>query len=422
MILEVEAHGEVRHALDAVLRQLLLRPDPRQQQRVRRADSATTEDNLPLRTDDDFVGCARRRHAVQRNAHSPTLGPLALEEHPRDVAGGSHGQVWALVRDRVDKSPRSVGPHAPLVSAQLHSARAELLGAVVVIVRGEASLVARVDEDLAQRRRALRHGLRHVQLAAHAVVLRLAEVGIVLRPLEERQNVVEAPALAAVLVPPAVVVLGVAAHVLHVVEAGAPAHHLAARPVAAAFAELEARVRLRLRLVLPVQVRALQRAAAADAVDRLQVVLQAGLEQQHAAARVGGEAVRNDRAGGAAADHDVVVRLLERRARERGPADRQEAELRGRQVLGAEGLLLRRLLAVGIKHGRHCSRGRDRIATVLLEHRAEHGARRLRLERRRVRGREQREQRVERGHCRATEQPSEQPSEPPKSEQRRRTA
>ena len=102
---------------------------------------------------------------------------------------------------------------------------------------------------------------------------------------------------------PILVVLRLAAHVDHAVDAGAAAHHLAAR--IAQYAPVQAGVGLG--LVEPIGARV------ADAIqiahrnmNPVVVVLPTGLDQQHALVRVGAETIGQQATGRAGADDDVV--------------------------------------------------------------------------------------------------------------------
>src|ERR1700750_1442277 len=138
---------------------------------------------------------------------------------------------------------------------------------------------------------------------ADGAVERAGAAGVVLRPPEVRHEVLVAPADTAVLVLPGLVVVPVTADVDHRVDAAGPAQNLAARPVDGA----AARAMLRNGQVVPV-VRGLEqpvhRGGGADLVG---VVGEAGLQQQHADARIGGQARRQDAAGAAGTNDDVVI-------------------------------------------------------------------------------------------------------------------
>ena len=102
---------------------------------------------------------------------------------------------------------------------------------------------------------------------------------------------------------PAVVVARLAAHVDHAVDARAAAQHLAARIEQVAAVEAG----FRLGAVAPVGARVADAVQVADRdVDPVVVVVAAGLDQQHAARAIGGQAIGEQAAGGAGADDDVV--------------------------------------------------------------------------------------------------------------------
>src|SRR5205823_4273533 len=109
---------------------------------------------------------------------------------------------------------------------------------------------------------------------------------------------------------PMVVIGGLAAHVDHGVDGRGAADHLAARIVEAAAVE----ALLRLGPEHPVRARIADGEEIPDGdVEPDPIVLAAGFEQQHAHCRIGGQAVRQQAAGRARADDDVVVIAFERR-------------------------------------------------------------------------------------------------------------
>ena len=106
-----------------------------------------------------------------------------------------------------------------------------------------------------------------------------------------------------------VVVGRLTAHIDHGIDRGRAADHLAARIVQRAAVEAF----LRLGAEHPVGARIADREQIADRdVEPDPVVAPAGFEQQHAFARIGGEAVRQQAAGRAGADDDVVELAFER--------------------------------------------------------------------------------------------------------------
>src|SRR5262249_23227550 len=109
---------------------------------------------------------------------------------------------------------------------------------------------------------------------------------------------------------PVFVVRGLPAHVNHGFDRGGAADHLATRIVEAAAVE----PLLRLGLEHPVRARVADGEEIADGdVEPDPAVLAAGLEQQDAHRRVGGETVRQQAPGRAGADDDVVILAFERR-------------------------------------------------------------------------------------------------------------
>ena len=127
-----------------------------------------------------------------------------------------------------------------------------------------------------------------------------------LQSLEVRKHVRVGPAGAELLRGPALEVAPVSAHEHHTVDAARAAPHFASRPVHAALLE----VRLRHRLVAPVVALRVEVVHQRGGhVERPAPVPRACLQQTHAAARVGAQAVREHTAGTAAAN-DQVVELI----------------------------------------------------------------------------------------------------------------
>ncbi len=108
---------------------------PGEHQQLRRVVGAATEDHLALGAQ------------LLQLAELARLDPdrtLALEEHAVDVHVGHHGQVGPLTR-RVQVGDRGAGAHAAALGHLIH-ANAILLGAVEVLVAGQASFDPGLDE------------------------------------------------------------------------------------------------------------------------------------------------------------------------------------------------------------------------------------------------------------------------------------
>ncbi|MNT32569.1 hypothetical protein D3C72_1684600 [compost metagenome] len=121
--------------------------------------------------------------------------------------------------------------------------------------------------------------------------------------LEVAQGFIPAPPGVAGQLGPMVVIARLAAHVDHAVDAGAAAQGLAARVEQAAAVEAG----LGLGLVEPVGARVANAVQIAHGdVDPVVIVAPARFDQQHAVARIGREAVAQQRACRACADHDIV--------------------------------------------------------------------------------------------------------------------
>ncbi len=276
------------HHLDAVRGKLRLRPDARQQQKLRRVDRAAAQDHLAPRAD------------AERQLVLDEIDPgraLALEADPLRQRTGDHPQIGPVhhrmqiaFRGRAAPAPRRGG----LVVADAVLRRAVEVGVVRI-----AEIVAGTDERLADLVL-----VRHVgdrQRAAGAVPV-VGAAHLVLGPLEVGQHVARRPAGAAHL-PPQVEVLVLAADIDHAVDRGRPAQHLAARPedpppVGAGIG---------LGLVAPVHRGVREGLAEPERnVDPAIVVLPAGLQQHDARGRVLRQPRRHDAAGGARPHHDEI--------------------------------------------------------------------------------------------------------------------
>jgi hypothetical protein len=168
----------------------------------------------------------------------------------------------------------------------------------VIVVERDPDLLCCLDGGGVERVRLVVGG--HAEQTAGAVVLGLAAAEV-LRPLEQREDVLVTPSLAAVG-RPRVVVAAVPADVDHPVQAARPAEHPAAR-------DLERAVvapRLRHRRVGPVVGTTPQLPEPARILDRRVLVHAARFDHAHACTRID-QPAGDDRAAAARADHDHVV-------------------------------------------------------------------------------------------------------------------
>ena len=212
---------QVAHHLDAMLAQMLGRADPRILQHVRRSERATRQDDLAPRP--------RRRKPRRRAIFEPD-GATLREDQPGHVRLGDDLQGLAAAR-RVEEGARAA-PAALAADRRLVIAGAFLLGAVEIGGERDARLLCRSHRRLANLRADTLIGDR--ERPADAVILVLAAL-LVLGLAEIGQDIVIAPADAALL-PPQVIVAGVAAHIDHAVDRARSAEHLATRHIVAAVA------------------------------------------------------------------------------------------------------------------------------------------------------------------------------------------
>ncbi len=215
MVVQVLPHaGEVDADVEPETCKLVAVADPREHEQLGRLDRPAA--------DDDFVLCRDRLHdAVADDLDADAT--RALEEQA--LRPGTHQHRETLrADDRSQERGRGALAHA-VPDRQLGEPDAVELGAVVIVVEGDAGLLGRGDRGRDDRvRLVVGH---HVHRAAGSVVLGSATVEV-LRALEERQHVVVAPAGIAE-VGPRVVVGTVTADVDHPVQSARAAEHLAPR-------------------------------------------------------------------------------------------------------------------------------------------------------------------------------------------------
>src|SRR3984893_18655492 len=137
-------------------------------------------------------------------------------------------------------------------------------------------------------------------------VVRSDAAGVVLGPPEVRHEVLVAPAGAAVLVPPALEVVAVAANVDHRVDRGRGAEDLNQRPVDGP----AGRAVLRDGQVVPVVFGLEQPVQGGGGADLLGVIGRPGFQEQDADGGIGGQARRQDAARASGADDDVVIHAV----------------------------------------------------------------------------------------------------------------
>ncbi len=292
MVLQVGADaGDVGRDRDAVLPQQRGRAEAGELHELRRVEGAAGEDHLAIgarhmRRAAAAILDAGRTAAVEQDAGRERVGD--------DLEVGAPARLAQIAgRGRAAQ---------PVARGVLEVAGAFLGGAVEVVVARMARLLHGRDERLAQRMRLAHvgHGERPAdpvqRVGAALLVLGAAEIG---------EHVVVAPARIAELAP-AVEVLVLAADIEKPVDRARAAQHLAARLDDAAVVELG----LGLRRIEPVDAGIVEQLAVAERhVDPEMQVVPAGLEQQHAVAAVGREAIGQHAAGTAGADDNVIEGL-----------------------------------------------------------------------------------------------------------------
>ena len=199
---QVRAHaGAVHDHADADVAQVVGGADAGQHEQLRAADGAGTQDDLAL----DIGGLL---HATLQVPHPRS--PAAVHHNPGGArvgldlkVGPRHGRAEVGVRG---------GAAAAAGLGHLVEAASVLLRAVEVVVGGQPALLGGGDPRLGHRR--LEAEVGHGQRPGPAVV-GIGASGVALGPAEVRHQVRVTPAAAAVLVPPGVVVVPVAADVDH---------------------------------------------------------------------------------------------------------------------------------------------------------------------------------------------------------------
>jgi hypothetical protein len=252
------------------------------------------------------VRAARHKHFLARLGHAqlPVLlvrdaaGALAVEQDALCQRRGLDAQIAARQR-RPQIGPRRRGPPAA-PRRGLEEARALLGRAIEIRIGRNADFGRGMHERF--RQRIMVAPVRHRQRSAGAVIFVGAAL-LIFRLPEVRQHVVIAPAGIAAL-PPAVIVLVLAAHVEQAVDRAGTAEHFSPR-----LEHLPAvQTGLGLGLVHPVDGFFLEQLAVAERdMDPDVGVLRPGLEQQHRVLAVGAQAVGKHAAGRAGTDDDVII-------------------------------------------------------------------------------------------------------------------
>ena len=231
-------------------------------------------------------------------------GALAVEDHLLDQHSGLEAQVGAVEHGLQEGAGRGPAHTALLVDVEI--ADPGIVAGVEIRRRRNAHLDRRPGD-----------GIQHIPLharlldppfAAGAVMLGVAEEMIV-EPLEDRADIVPAPAGEPELAP-VIVVLRLTAHRDHGVDRRAAADHLAA----GVFQAAPVQARLLLGFEHPVRPRIADgKQIAHRNVEPDPVVPAAGFQEQHARTGVRRETIGQHTAGGARADDDVVEVAFETR-------------------------------------------------------------------------------------------------------------
>ena len=225
-------------------------------------------------------------------------GAAVLQQHTVDLHLGQHGQVRPLA-DRLEKCLGRI-PAYPGLLIDLKVAAAFVIALVEVADVGNAALRRGVAKRIQDRPR--QSLLFYPPFAAIAVEFRAAGK-MVFALLEQRQHVFPGPAGVACR-RPAVIVLGLAAHVDHAVDGGTAPQHLAAWITQGA--ALQALLGFGLEAPVGARVTDTEQVADGD-MDPGVIVATTGFEQQHAVGGVGGQSIGQQATRGAGAYYHVIV-------------------------------------------------------------------------------------------------------------------
>jgi hypothetical protein len=287
VVLQVLAHlGGVVHDVDAVLAQVRGGPDAREHQELGRVHRAARENDL-----------ARRARAHVRSVRIFVLdadGAAPLEQHEARVRVRLDDEVLARQRGRQISVGRAPAPAAVLVDRRQRAALDARL--VEVGEPGHPALFAGLEEGV---RRRVRIALIFDPQRPAAPVNAGRAPPAALGPPEREQRVFAAPPLDA----PAVIIRRVAPDPHHRVHRRTAPQHATARPEEAA----PPQPGLRHGGVGPVALGLEQLGERGGDAHVELAIVRPRLEQEHARAAVGAQAVGQHAPGRAGADDDVVV-------------------------------------------------------------------------------------------------------------------
>ena len=292
MIMQVRADaGRVHQNIDAVLLEVIARPDPGKHQELWRYEGTCREYDRALSAGGPHLALLMVVDAGRA---------LAVEQNLGDLGVGLEVQLRVLFH-RIEKGPDRTAAR-PRKCGRLHEADASLIATIEIVDQANPLGLQRLQIDVAHLRNM--HGIGNLEWAVDA--MRLAVQALIgLLALEERQHAAIAPAgIAARDLVPMVVVGRPAAHIDHGVDRTAAAQDVALPDGNRAPAE----VLLRHGLMLGQERAAVQELEESRRhSDQRMIVLAAGLKQQHARAVLADQAVGGDASRRSAANDDIVI-------------------------------------------------------------------------------------------------------------------
>src|SRR6056297_817896 len=263
---------------------------------MRRAEGAAAED--------DLTGGLYLLHPALV-AIAQAGGALAVEEHPLGRGLADHGQVGAP-EDGKEVGRRDRTPLAPMrtvkILRHLKETRALLPDTVEVGIAGDLEAFAGGDERLRDGARGVL--IRHLHRAVLLVEI-IRQARVALGPAEPRQHALPVPAVTA-QIGPFVIVTRLTTHIEHGVDRARPAMRTATWLISAPSIEARLRHRFQRPIIEPRPPRH-HRSHKRGRADQDVTARAPRLDEAHRDRRILAQPCRQNAAGRAAADDDVII-------------------------------------------------------------------------------------------------------------------